>query len=520
MLGLVLGLIALIFVGYELVERIWLQGADARLIHALHILRGIGSTLLVSGVVAWFLARMGKSSLPEAAGAGLNLGEAGSRLDWFIQMRWLAILGAATAVFLSQHVLQLLPKEVSRPLWLGVAALLATNLAFLKTKARLRSLRAHLLTQLVSDLLILTYLLHFSGGIENPLFMLYAFHVVLAGILLPRKDAFLVTGGAVALFLFLGLGEYSRILEHYRSSLILHAPGAGPPCPARQFSFVSGISGAFIILLSGIAYFTTAIMQRLRESHQQFLKTEKLSVLGQLVAYIVHEINNPIGIISTRMRLAQSRPMEDLSPEFLKETLQIVDRQAGRVGGIIQTLLGFFKGRAKPKTVVNLNQALLDALFMLEYKILRAGIAVERSLSPSLPAVLGNHNDFVHAFLNLLGNAVDAMPRGGRLKLTTRFSDSQVEVVISDTGEGIPEENFSKIFDPFFTTKPQDRGTGLGLPVSLALVKSCGGEIRVQSQPGSGSSFFVVLPVQTSASKPERDPRWTTSGAKDLAGSK
>lgn len=424
-----------------------------------------------------------------------NIGPQDDRATWFINLRWLACLFAAGAVLVSKYWLNLLPDSVVVPLWAGIGTLFATNLLYLRLNRSCRDMRSFVLWQMAADLLILTWLLHFSGGLENPLFILYTFHVILAGILLPRRDAFSITTGTALLFLGMVLAEFFHIMEHYTLTVFPHHElGGGVEHASHQWPFVFGFSSAFVLLLFGIFWFTMIVMDRLRESQEKLIRAERLSTLGRLVAYIAHEVNNPIGIISTRMKLARSGSTQH--PSFLKETLEIVDRQADRVSQVVKSLLSFSKLDSKPKSLVDLNQAFGEALFIAEGRISRAGIILERHFYQSLPPIKGNYYDLVHVFLNLINNALDAMPSGGNLSVETRMSNGWLESRVSDTGKGIPKENLPRVFDPFFTTKSHDQGTGLGLSISLSLVKSLGGEIKVENINGKGSSFLVRIPIQ------------------------
>ncbi|MBI4375103.1 MAG: hypothetical protein HY549_01510 [Elusimicrobia bacterium] len=488
--------IVLIFGGYEFIERAWLHQADPNTLHTLHIFRGIGATIIASTSVILLINRRFDRLMLRGIGAALASGGITDQVEWFINLRWIAASVAAVAVFASQHILHLLPGEVTLQLWLGIATLWLLNVVFSRLRREFGNMRSYLLWLITTDLLILTYLLHFSGGLENPLFILYTFHVIIAGILLSATDAYLVSSLVAALFLLLAFGEYSEKASHYTLSLFPHFFQAqGTEHASHQLPFVVTVSGTFLVLIGGTTFFTTAIMQRLRESHRHLLQTERLSSLGQLTTYIAHEVNNPIGIISTRIKLARSNRPECSSPQFLQETLEIVDRQADRVGAVVQSLLNLSKPQLQPKSPVDLNEPLSEALYLASGRLSGAGVALQQNLADSLPKVSARHNDLVHGFLNIINNAVDAMPRGGLLKIETGLSDGWIHADIADTGAGMAAENLEKIFDPFYTTKKS--GTGLGLPISLALIKSLGGEIKVGSSLGQGSRFTIRLPVSS-----------------------
>ena len=452
--------------------------------------------MTASALVIFLLKRRRERIFPRELGVVSVSEGIGEHIAWFIQLRWLAAILTAVAVFLSQHILHLLPAEVSLPLWLGVAVLWLINTAFNRSRGGFLNIRSYLLWLIATDVLILTHLLHFSGGLENSLFSIYVFHVIISGILLSREDAWRVAALIAALFLLLAFGEYSRLLSHYTLAVFPHAHhGHGASHASHQLSFVLGVCGSFLLLLGWTTHFTTAIMGRLRENHRRLLQTERLGALGQLVAYVAHEVNNPIGIISTRMKLARSGSPEYAAPEFLRETLEIVDRQSARVADVVRSLLNLSKPQLQPKTPVNLNEPLSEAVYLLSGRISGAGVALQEGLADSLPALPSRYNDLIHIFLNLLNNAVDAMPNGGLLRVESGCAGGWVHVRVSDTGPGIPPEELSRMFTPFHTTKSLERGTGLGLPISLALAKSLGGDIGVESSLGRGSSFTVRFPA-------------------------
>ena len=244
-------------------------------------------------------------------------------------------------------------------------------------------------------------------------------------------------------------------------------------------------------------------------------QSEKMAAVGTLAAGIAHEINNPIGIISSRVELMLMEARErGLSAEVMKD-LQVLEKHAGRVARITQGLLSFSRQAPWKLTAVDVNQVLEEALLLVEKQLVKEGIVLKKDLAPDLPKIQGSPNHLEQVVVNLLTNAREAMPNGGTLKVSTalhrktlsddRTSKEQigrwpslveqpgVEIRIGDTGPGIPPEIISRIFDPFFTTKEQ--GSGLGLSITYGIVREHGGTISVDSQPGEGSTFIIQLPI-------------------------
>ncbi|PYS78678.1 MAG: histidine kinase [Acidobacteria bacterium] len=230
---------------------------------------------------------------------------------------------------------------------------------------------------------------------------------------------------------------------------------------------------------------------RLEEQLQQ---REKLSSIGLLAAGVAHEINTPLTGVSsyTQMLLGM---LADTDPKHA--LLQKIRRQTDRATGIVNNLLNFSRtGNVTDFAEVDLNRVLDDTLQLLEPQFRQSRIELARDYSDELPRVHGNAGKLQQVFTNLLLNARDAIPDGGRVSLRTASSDREaVTVEVADTGIGIAPENVARIYDPFFTTKGVGRGTGLGLAVSYGIVQEHSGHISVESAPGRGTTFRITLPT-------------------------
>ncbi|HET8577479.1 MAG TPA: ATP-binding protein [Methylomirabilota bacterium] len=225
-------------------------------------------------------------------------------------------------------------------------------------------------------------------------------------------------------------------------------------------------------------------------------QAEKLAALGTLAAGLAHELNNPIGIISSRIEImlldAESQPL----PAEVTEDLQVLHRHAQRVARIAQGLLSFARQSSGQRGPVDLNHLVEETLLLIEKQVAQSGIAVKRALAPELPPVLGDSNALQQVVLNLLTNARDALGGGGEIAVETRVVPGHpggARLVVRDTGPGIPPDLLPKIFDPFFTTKSD--GTGLGLSISYGIVRDHQGTVDVQSRPGQGTTFILTFPA-------------------------
>ncbi|MCL6621570.1 MAG: PAS domain-containing protein [Syntrophobacterales bacterium] len=232
---------------------------------------------------------------------------------------------------------------------------------------------------------------------------------------------------------------------------------------------------------------------------EQMARTEKLASIGTLASGVAHEINNPLGII-----LGFTEMLLDMTPRDSRqyEMLKTIERQGLNCKRIVENLMSFARTPAKPEESCDLNQELENLLKLVQNTLMVKKVELETHFTPNLPRVRGDAGELQQVFLNLITNAIAAMPEGGRLTLRTRLHPTgRVEAVVADTGTGIPREYVDRIFDPFFTTKQQGEGTGLGLSVAHAIVEKYGGTIRFETKtaqdPGggpTGTTFYVTLP--------------------------
>jgi two-component system NtrC family sensor kinase len=238
----------------------------------------------------------------------------------------------------------------------------------------------------------------------------------------------------------------------------------------------------------------------LKEAHDQLVRSEKLTALGKLSASVAHEINNPLAGILTFAKLVSRTlaegPPDDARRAALQRNLALIERETQRCSSIVRNLLDFSRERPMQPRPLDPRAPLDEALSLLEDQLKTHGIELERDLSP-VPEVVADFGQLRQAFVNIAFNACEAMGNSGRLKVATRPAGNAVEVVIEDTGPGIPPDRLTKIFDPFFTTK--EKGTGLGLSVVYGIVEKHGGTISVDSEVGRGTAFTIRLPATSAA---------------------
>ncbi len=234
--------------------------------------------------------------------------------------------------------------------------------------------------------------------------------------------------------------------------------------------------------------------KELHKVNQQLLHAEKLSALGQLAASIAHEFNNPLmGIRNTLEQVRQGTNLED----SLAELVDLSINESNRVMNLSLQLKDFYRPSSGTLQPLNLHNAIDDMLMLKKNDFHKDDIQLTKEYSDHFPDVNVVEDQFKQVILNLLQNASEACPKGGKLNIRTRVLKSTVEVEIGDSGQGIPQENMEKLFDPFFTTKGEVKGTGLGLSVSYGIIKRHGGNLSVQSTEGKGSRFTITLPIKT-----------------------
>jgi len=267
-----------------------------------------------------------------------------------------------------------------------------------------------------------------------------------------------------------------------------------------------GVAGIFLAALTFVT--TRKLLQKLAASDKQasfldekLVQSQKLASIGELSAGIGHEINNPLAIISQETEWMQhlvkrigegdSKGITELQ-DSLKEVLHQVDR----CREITQNLLDFARRKEPVYQEVNVNKLIDDLSRLVEKEAVLHHIEIRRDFQKDLPLVHTDAPSLRQVVLNLLTNATHAVQKDGQIRIATKSSQNgSVDIIVADTGCGIPKDHLTKIFDPFFTTKPEGKGTGLGLSLCHGIVDKLGGRISVSSEVGKGATFVVTLPI-------------------------
>jgi len=245
-------------------------------------------------------------------------------------------------------------------------------------------------------------------------------------------------------------------------------------------------------------------LEREVSDQARILHQDKMMSLGRLAASVVHEINNPLSGILNYLRLMsrilRQGALSDDRKEKFQRYLDLVENETSRCSQIVSSLLSFSRISPPSFGKIHIDELLQRCILLSQHKLELSNIRLESSIQPNLPPVDGDFNQLQQCVINLIFNALDAMPEGGDLTLDSRLDGNSGKVIITvrDTGRGIASEHLPHIFEPFFTTKNEGYGVGLGLSTVYGIMERHNGSVQVESQPGQGTAVMLELPVSGS----------------------
>lgn len=412
-------------------------------------------------------------------------------IHWLVSLRWVACSGLFFVIWLASSPLDVLPDP--RPLYVICIILAFYNAALLIVSRKSARLSAEwieriLFWQITIDLVALTLLLYFSGISHNPFILYFVFHIIIAAILLPDLYAYLeAVLASLMVGAVLALQYWGLIPEH-----ALNLP-----------STTNGDEGIFLLAeflalsstLVFAAYFTVSVLRYVRYAESQIRQKEKFLSLGQLVSGIVHQIKNPLDGLKNCLHHITSGTSE---PAVNDKFVSLMGEELERIEGLTLRLQDYARPHGIEIKPVDVNREIASALKLLQIK--DAGKVNIRSELGSAPKAKADPFALQEVIINLCTNAIAAMPNGGTLTIRTRAasykigkSTGGVGIDVIDTGHGIRPEEKDLVFEPFYSTKPSSEGTGLGLWICQLLVSQMGGLLKVESTPGKGATFSVVL---------------------------
>ena len=422
-----------------------------------------------------------------------------SQVAWFNRLRLLVAASVVWLTALAAHALSIV--DDAWPLY-GLGALtVAVDAVYLLVFPRLQhrgvaEVRRHVFLQIGVDLLILTALLHYTGGITNPLALCYLFHAFIAALVLSIRAAVFVAVWSLLLLVLLGFAERVGWVPHHPLGLGLIDLTAVQPLGFWLLVLAYTATLAFSI------YFVATVLGRLRRNERELVRlgrhlalSEKLASVGTLAAGVSHEINNPIGVIASKVEILRCRVQDKDTADKLLAELDVIEKHARRVAQITAGLLAFSRETPFELKPLDLKLLLREAadLVRVPFRAASVELAVE-DRTVAAHRVDGSANHLLQVLINILLNAKDASAAGSRVEMSAAAEPREVVISIRDHGTGIRPEHLAKVFDPFFTTKDVDKGTGLGLAISHGIVERHRGRIEVESEVGRGTEFRVLLP--------------------------
>lgn len=286
--------------------------------------------------------------------------------------------------------------------------------------------------------------------------------------------------------------------ERVQAVLIVGEKRSGDDFDNDELELLAALAGNTSIALKNARLYDDLRrrMEELQTTQEQLLQSAKLGAIGELAASVAHEVNNPLMVILGHAGLL-SRELAALPAAQAR--LDVIAEQSHHAAKIIHDLLDFARRREPQREPVDVGEVLTRSLQLLGGRLAGAGAVVNTETVGSVPLVTGDRDQLTQVFVNLLTNAVDAMPDGGTILLRTEVQSADgiacLSITVSDTGVGMTPEQLARVFEPFYTTKAEGAGTGLGLAISAGIIRKHEGTLEVISEPGKGSTFVISLPI-------------------------
>ncbi len=429
---------------------------------------------------------------------------------WFLITRLIAVIGVTSALIISSAVLHIDTLHY-RALWTLTAILFLSNVIYFillktvlaKTETE-KSLIKHqfslfTIVQINGDLLILTLMLHFSGGATNPFVFFYLFHPILASILLSKPLAYLEAMVASLLFNSIAIFEWLGFLQHY--TLIC------PDCHINM-TFILGLCIALTSTLFIGVYFATSIMDRLRMREEDLVRaldeTERLETeKSHFMEVVVHDLKTPLASIETMISSALHVYGNEISPQ-IREFLERIPKRTNALLNLIQKILDF--SRITRIDAVKIDFKPLNILPIVTGTVeMYRGLSEEKNISiqinsaTEIPLIMGNQSYLERMVGNIVSNAIRYTLDNGTVTIKLGVENNEIVLTFADTGIGIPEDALPMIFNGYFRApnakKLSSIGSGLGLSITKAIVENHGGTILPQSTVGEGTIFTIRIPI-------------------------
>jgi signal transduction histidine kinase len=445
--------------------------------------------------------------------------ELNERIHWLIRLRWLAVVGAlitiAVANVLLPNILPLVPLVIvtlSMAIYNFFLYMYANRLDQYDFAPRYRQSLVIAHAQIILDLIALTLLLHFAGGLENPFYFYYVLHMITASILLSRKSSRMYAGLATVLFCGMLILEARGVIPHY------NLRGYRAPSRYAEPLQVFSVSFALASTLFLTSYFASSVMSRLRAKTKDLVEAnqaceyqvQQLADLNaklkkadqmrtQFTLLVTHELRAPVAAIHSYLKLILDGYVpQDKQREILERSESRAREQLDLIADLLE--LGRIQQKASTDKTepVQVDEVLRSVSDMMRTHAEDKGLSFNVEIAPGLPPVKATPDHIKQVWVNLISNAIKYTKPGGVVVASVTQNPNYVMGSVEDTGIGIRPEHKSQIFEEFFRTdeaKAMERqGTGLGLSIVKRIVEIYGGRIWVESEVGKGSKFTFIMP--------------------------
>jgi signal transduction histidine kinase len=425
---------------------------------------------------------------------------------WLIRLRWIAVVGVCFAVFGASKFLNIDIQTMHLyyvALVLGCynwIFLVLVNSAVKNKRPDLAAFINEIVNMQISvDLIVLTVMLHFSGGVENPCIIFFIFHMVISSILLSTKESYLQASLAVGLITLLALLEYKNFIAHYCLSGFvmrdLHLDGL----------HIAGGIFVFSMTLYMIVYMTGTVATQLRQQEDAFRKAnaqleQKDRVKDEYVSRVTHDIKGHLAAIQSCLDVVDNQLVGTLN-ERQQDFVKRAYNRTNTLSEFVRTLLKLTQMRLKNKfdrEAFSLSETVDKSVAFVTGRAEDKSIRLSHSFEPMVDEIYGDQFSIEEMITNLLLNAIKYTPEEGTVTLNVSEQKDDILVEISDTGIGVPEDELDFVFDEFFRAsnarKTERDGTGLGLSIVKQIVERHSGEIWVESKLGEGTKFAFTLP--------------------------
>ena len=428
------------------------------------------------------------------------------RAYWLVRLRWIAIGVLAGATFVAGRFFGVTLPATSLYVMAGGIVLynfllydLLNYFTWGGRSAKPGTVGRIITFQISADLFILTAILHYSGGIENPFFFFFVFHMIIASILLSKLQSYLQATLAVLLFGLLVMLEYQGLIAHYTPK------GFVEDNFYNDRFFVFGTFSIFSATLYLVVYMTTSITEQLKIQQQGYEQAniklgEKDQLKNEYVLRLTHDIRGHLAAIQSCLNIVGEKIVGELN-ERQTDLIDRAYRRASKCMAFITALLKLTRMRLAGRLEMKrfpLKNTVFNAFASVENRARRKSISLDYDIDPSVDEVYGEPVLIEEAVTNLLVNAIRYTPEKGTVRLNVSNQGDFILVEVADTGIGIPQGELDKIFDEFYRAdnarKLERDGTGLGLSIVKQVVESHGGRAWAQNNPEGGSTFSFTLP--------------------------